>query len=101
MIVPTVGGGHGSGVGAELRAAGLACVFSAGLALWCFQLRVAYRIDAGLPSESSAGEDFALPGELLLPVAAKVTKSACPSIRPGAWPRRVPSLHRRSEGPAL
>src|SRR5690606_32306961 len=50
-------------------------------------------------------EGFALPGELLLPVAGwpaptKITKSACPSIRPGAL-RRVPSLHRCSEGPAL
>ena len=37
------------------------------------------------------------PGDSLLPVAAKVSKSACPSIRPCAS-LRVRSLHRRSEG---
>ena len=39
----------------------------------------------------------ALLGGLLLPVAAKVTKNACPRIRPAAM-RRVPSLRRRSAG---
>src|SRR5690606_8334068 len=52
----------------------------------------------GLPAASAPsyllsrliGGGFALPGELLLPVAgwpapAKITKSACPSIRPGAF----------------
>src|SRR5690606_1475136 len=63
-------------------------------------MEFAYSAVAELIAELFDGEGFALPGELLLPVAAKVTKSACPSIRPGAL-RRVPSLHRCSKGPAL
>src|SRR5690606_29646542 len=68
-------------------------------------MEFAYSAVAELIAELFDGEGFALPGELLLPVAgwpapAKITKSACPSIRPGAE-RRVPSLHRCSKGPAL
>src|SRR5690606_15083219 len=61
---------------------------------------LACHLGAGLFAELSVGEGFALLGELLLSVATKVAKNACPSIRPGAL-RRVPSLHRCSEGPAL
>ena len=43
------------------------------------------RLCAGLLSELFVGGGFALPGELLLSVATKVAKSACPSIRPGAF----------------
>src|SRR5690606_6205045 len=43
------------------------------------------------------GAGFALLGESLFSVAKKVTKNACPCMRPCAA-RRVRSLHRRSEG---
>src|SRR5690606_29967365 len=77
----------------------------AGWPFWVFACGVGRRLISVLPD----GEGFALPGELLLPVAAKVTKNACPSIRPGAWARRVPSpivaprgRHRRAvHGPTM
>src|SRR5690606_30270486 len=72
----------------------------AGLFLWEVLLPPACTACAELLFREACRKGSPCPGELLLSVATKVAKNACPSICPGAL-RRVPSLHRCSEGPAL
>lgn len=65
-----------------------------GLFEWCcLRVQAGFWAAAWLVGFSGS----ALTGGLLLPVAAKVTKNACPAIRPYAS-LRVRSLHRRTEG---